>query len=481
MCTMLFVSPAAESSDDTFEALSNGAPIAVEGNQEYETYTLVQWDEGTVVDATRASWKQYGYAKDWLNAAADAKNVHPIQLGIDWNGCSPNRVDWYNSKGRNVDGKPFPVPGPALTFCGGVVDGGQETMNCSWWQSKSANGGAVTFNVLDGVLDGVRVHNTGDGIQPFRGNNFTYKNCWFSWVRDDMIENDAYAQGMIDDCLFDGVYCFYSCVNHGSGYANDQGGNVVAMAVGGGPNGTVTIQNCIIYLQNMPLAGYQERNGYPRSSWGFGNFWKGMDERSPKVQLLNNIIMVDKPGPGCGANRYSLADPKITRSEGNVAIWLGAKGSAPGGFKHMSGAEGKQYYENAKAEWIKNHPYVGRLEWAGDPPGEKFTVPGTGVDRIPGLASAQELFVRYTATPEGFRFNLPHAGAATMSLLDTRGRCVWTCPTGTMAAGGHSIRFDQGSSRGRIKPASGLYLLRIRLNGRERTDYHVKLRIGHGD
>jgi hypothetical protein len=253
-----------------------------------------------------------------------------------------------------------PHPGPQLLWYGGVING-TAPMDCTWHQSKNSNGGGITLNALNSVVDGIRIHNTHDPIVPLEGGNFVYKNCWISYARDDAIENDAFANGSFEDCLFDGVYCFYSARN-----PRKPGRDPQAMAPTGGPDSVVKFHNCLIWLRNMPGSGWGGGKGY-------GNIWKLSDSRGPKIELVNNIFYIDKPAEKCRSSRYNVTPQGLVKSEGNTVIFLGDKYPFdPEGFKVINdNAEGKSLWEKARQDWIERHPYVGRV--AGDPPGKSFT------------------------------------------------------------------------------------------------------------
>lgn len=350
---VLLTSGALAQQDDTFTGLRGVTPdIVIKGDQGYKTYTLVKWKAGTVIDAISAKWDSYMYCRNRETCNQEAKNNYPIQIGADWNGAPPSRISLY-------DRGTCPPPGPQLLWYGGVVNG-TAPMGCTWHESKNSNGGGITLNALKSVVDGIRIHNTHDPIVPLEGGNFVYKNCWISYARDDAIENDAFANGLFEDCLFDGVYCFYSARN-----PRKPGRDPQAMAPTGGPNSVVKFHNCLIWLQNMPRPGWGGSNGY-------GHVWKQSDSRGPKIELVNNIFYIEKPADGCASNRYDVTPQGLVKSEGNTVIFLGDKYPFnPKGFKVINdNAEGKALWQKARQDWIERHPYVGRVD--GDPPAKPF-------------------------------------------------------------------------------------------------------------
>ena len=384
LLAVVLASPAgaAEAADDTFADLSRPGPVLrLTGNQGYKTYTLMSWADGTKIDARGVLWSSFSWGRDIRHATVNdtTRNNYPIQLGADWGGGAyPVRQDLYN------DGR-CPPPRPENVYwIGGTLEGTQP-LSTTWKESKAANGGGITFNVLNAVIDGMRIHNIHDPFVPLEGNNFTIKNCWISYSRDDAIENDGFAAGVIDDCLFDDTYCFYSARNTAGGagrasspidprtgkHKGDRGAQ--PEAPGGGAKGRVRIQNSLIGLGNHPGANsvtndtkQDNRRGTAMVA-GFGHFWKQGDSRNPTVDLIGNVFYIPKPFPGCHPARYDVLPKPAGKIEGNVVVWMG-DGEYPfkhPGFKILSGPEGQAYWNKAKADWIARHPQVGRVK--GDP------------------------------------------------------------------------------------------------------------------
>ncbi|MGH8017445.1 MAG: hypothetical protein ACREIA_04025 [Opitutaceae bacterium] len=150
----------------------------------------MQREDGTRIDARGAHWSSFswGCSKRDPTIADTTRNNYPIQFGADWIGAYPLRKDLYN-----YGNCPDPQP-TTLYLIGGVIEGTQP-LKTTWVQSKAANGGGVTLNALYSVIDGMRIHNIHDPFVPLQGNNFTIKNCWVSYSRDDAIENDGFAAG----------------------------------------------------------------------------------------------------------------------------------------------------------------------------------------------------------------------------------------------------------------------------------------------
>lgn len=367
--------------DDTFADLARPGPvIRIEGNQGYRTYLLADWKEGTKIDARGARWASFGWGRDYRDPTVNdtTLNNYPVQLGADWRGAYPVRIDLYN------DGRCPPPRPEKLYFIGGTIEGTQP-LSATWIESKAAGGGGITFNALNAVIDGMRIHNIHDPFVPLEGNNFTIKNCWVSYTRDDAIENDGFAAGVVEDCLFDDSYGFYSGRNTAGGAGRTttpidpktgkQKGSRGAQpeAPGGGAKSHVLFRHSLIALGNLPgansVTGDTRRPNARGTAMvaGFGHMWKMGDSRNPTIDLIDNVFYIPKPFPGARSERYNVIPRPAGRIEGNVVIWMG-DGEYPfkhPGFKVLYGKEGQKYWDKVRADWIARHPKVGRVK--GDP------------------------------------------------------------------------------------------------------------------
>jgi hypothetical protein len=357
--------------DDTYAALdrATGPVIKIEGNQGYREFKLMTWEDGTIIDARGARWATFswGVKSRHENPTPNltTRNNYPIVLGADWGGKAwPHRIDLYN-----FGLCPAPQPN-TLYWLGGVIEG-THPLDTTWHESKSANGAGITLNALNSTIDGMRIHNVHDPIVPLEGNNFTLRNSWISWSLDDAVENDGFAAGLIDDCLFDGFFVFYSARNT----RPDSGRQ--AEAPGGGKGSVVRIQNCLIGAGG-PYGPGTTREDIARgdpASLSIGQFWKQSDrdangvDRNPTIELINNIFYIPRNFIGPRASRYDVMPRPAGRMEGNIIIWMG-DGDYPfdyegKGFTLLKGREGQEYWEKAKRDWIARHPKVPRVK--GDP------------------------------------------------------------------------------------------------------------------
>lgn len=246
-----------------------------------------------------------------------------------------------------------------ICWAGGIIHYTND-LNITWSDSKHPNNAALVARTGNVTIDGIRIYNAHDSIRPSRNTDmfFNIRNSWVTYSRDDCVENDYYAGGLIDDSLFDGCSAFLSSRIPG-GISN---------------NNTVTVQNSLIHLQEMP-GPY----GHPDPEiMGHGNLFK-FDPDSPDLRLFNNIIMIDdyantkSNSDGSAASSFEklgLQPDKLTECSGNIIVWLGP-GSFPGdltglGPECVTVTDDRTIYDDAKAQWLANHPLVDRIPGVDD-------------------------------------------------------------------------------------------------------------------
>jgi hypothetical protein len=89
--------------------------------------------------------------------------------------------------------------------------------------------------------------------------------------------------------------------------------------------------------------------------------WKDWDDRSPKIDLVDNIIYIPKNAE----HKCDLKPRHPGKISGNVVIDMRGCTKPTSGFQVKSGQSGQAFWDKAVADWIANHPLVGRVE--GDP------------------------------------------------------------------------------------------------------------------
>jgi len=391
---------AAAQQDDTYDCL-NGASTVVKlsGDQQYQQYRPSKWTAGTVFDARGATWLQ--------QVQPTLIRDYPIILGAKYN----------------------ETPWPQMCFSGGIIKG-TNNLDATWCKMKTPNNSAFCFGALNSTIDGVRIHNTGDGVRPVGASNgFVIKNCWLSYIRDDAIEDDNMAGGTIDDCLIDGCYAGFSCSN------TDATANTSSLVV--------KIQNCLIRLEAEP-GPRQVGGACPADQYGHAGFfkWSGFNSSgnlsiAPQIELHDNVFYTDGKMVPTSVD-MGLPPGKLTACSNNVMIWTG-QGDFPGELdlakfpKGFTIVRDSNVWADAKQDWINTHPEVPRLP--GDPSslvtsatGNLRTqeVPANPAIRIPFSARVRlyGLDGRYIGTANGselapMRHRL--AGAYVVELTGERG------------------------------------------------------------
>ena len=327
-----------------------GPVVTLAGDQGYQGFKVGRWEDGTRFDARGGVWTSM------MDGFDDRRGLVPIQIGADWgtNIDGAGRRDLWSSK--------FNTPPQPTVFCffGGAIVGTQP-LTATWGETKRLGGGAaITINGARGsVIEGVRVHNHHDAFVPYRNDGFILRGNWVSYNRDDCIENDANAEGTVEDNLFDGCYVFYSGTTPDSATTQPHGA---------GASGTLRIVGNLIKMQNMP--GPYDRNNQlgNRSKSGYEQIWKTRSNAGvPKVVLRDNVIAFEVPRDR-GVTSLTGANVDIIECANNTILWLGS-GSFPGAlpsggedcFRIVTGSQAQERWRELRQRWIDDHPNVARL------------------------------------------------------------------------------------------------------------------------
>jgi hypothetical protein len=192
------------------------------------------------------------------------------------------------------------------------------------------------------VVQGVRVHNYGDGVFP-RGDadGWIIRGSWFSFMRDDCIQNDHLYNGLVEDALYDGCYVFYSARRYSASRNADGSAN------------TVKFRNVLVRLQPMPTV-------YKGPAPGHGKFWK-LDRGgvSPMIALENVIFRVDQASSISGGHMMMIPPATHLAQCNNVTlVWLG-NGDFPETVPPCyTVTRDRAVWDDAVASWHAAHPEV---------------------------------------------------------------------------------------------------------------------------
>jgi hypothetical protein len=225
-----------------------------------------------------------------------------------------------------------------LCVVGGEVVG-QQSRNLTWQQVKDRHDGDG-LRILSAdwyVVDGLRVDNVEDGIAPF-GDGFVGRNLHFTYIRDDCIENDAVAGGIVSDSLFDGCSMGLSA-RPSTGFSPRPAP----------PGETFTLDGVLLRLQPMP----REERGETPDGLGNGQLFK-WSRWSNRLVLRNSIFLVERVSMnGHDAMRF----PDRTIAKNVTLVWTG-----PGDYpapvpRGVRVVKDRKVWEAARRAWLARHGY----------------------------------------------------------------------------------------------------------------------------
>jgi hypothetical protein len=305
-------------------AQSCAGPVTrVTGDQGYTQFG--KFPSNGILDATGATWRLSQYPK--------GRNLWPLRVTGRTNAC----------------------------IRGGTVVG--DTPMEITWGKRYSNGNAAGITIgpfyaaltPDTVVEGMRLHNMGDGIRAgSKTRNFVLRGNWITASYDDCIENDGKSGGLAVDNLLDGCFDAFSARNSSA---------VVR------PGEVWTIKDNLVRLAPIP--------GWPSKAQGSGpahaQVFKWQKGSLP-IRLINNVFAFEEGArtqygsvfdpfsfPGVG---FKLANwnKYVLESSGNVIVWTGPGAypfAVPPGFTVTTN---KKVWEDAKKTWLARHPAVARID-----------------------------------------------------------------------------------------------------------------------
>lgn len=338
-CSLVGGPAAAAGDDDTFACLAQftGSLTRISGDQGYSPVEHITFAPQARFDARGASWKAFW---DTSNGYEEVRNCHPVELGDDWRGCfkqNPGRFDLWDEEGNPRD------PAPPVCWAGGLIEGTQ-SQTLAWRDVKMSQGMAITLNSEHGIIDGVRIHNSQDSVVPLVSRKFELRNSWISNTRDDAVENDGFASGIIENNLIIDSFVFVSMRN--TTPPNPP------RAKGG--TGVLEIEHNIISLGTRDTSGNMVDGG--------GQFFKTSDRRAPDITLENNLFYAPR---GLSRTQIDPSPAQVVRCSNNVVVHEGPRPAVPRSdcFRFTTDTS---IYARARQNWIDCHPDVMRLP--SDPP-----------------------------------------------------------------------------------------------------------------
>jgi hypothetical protein len=231
-----------------------------------------------------------------------------------------------------------------VTWRGGVIAG---SIPPSWsWRKTHDFGGAGIFIHNRGPVEWqyIRIHNVEDGIkfreEPEYSNTGSWKlrDCYFTAIRDDAIENDRFEPGTVQDCLFDGVYVFISEQDETVGSNNPIGPN----------------EDHTIYI-NRVYARLYGTNGTD----GPGKWFKLLGDVPHHKLAISNSVFAIGSEPRLGWSDETIPAEVSWLGGNNFILWLGIPGAyggpKPAGVTFLEGVAAKEKWTSVRNKWLTDH------------------------------------------------------------------------------------------------------------------------------
>lgn len=191
-------------------------------------------------------------------------------------------------------------------------------------------------------VDGLRVDNVEDGLSP-RGPQTSERptlyarNLYFTYIRDDCIENDACLPARVQDSLFDGCYMGVS----------ERPGNA-APCDESAIDHTFEMENVLLRLQAMPREDGSDGTAHGHIfKWTSGPY-------AGKVLVKNSIFLVEEISY---SGNGPMGFPEGTIAENVTLVWLGP-GDYPAPVPNgVTVTKDISIWQKARSEWLTKHGY----------------------------------------------------------------------------------------------------------------------------
>jgi hypothetical protein len=231
-----------------------------------------------------------------------------------------------------------------VTWRGGVIVG---SIPLSWsWRETHDFGGAGIFMHNSGPVEAqyIRIHNVEDGIKfretPEYSNTGSWKlrDCYFTAIRDDAIEDDRFEPGTVQDCLFDGVYVFISEQDENVGSNNP---------IGPGEDNTIYI--------NRVYARLYGTNGTD----GPGKWFKLLGDVPHHRLAISDSVFAIGSEPRLGWSDEPIPPEVSWLGNNNFILWLGKPGAyggpKPEGVTFLEGSAAQDKWILVRNQWLTDH------------------------------------------------------------------------------------------------------------------------------
>ena len=304
---------------------------------------------------------------------------------------------------------------PGVIIDGGTIQG-EINMTGDWRTVYDyGNSAGVTVQYSPGVIvRDWRMTNVFDGVNISReSSNFLAEDVWITGARDDAIQNDKLNSGTIRDSLFDGVFAGISLDPSSSSPVD-------------GRNNVVTIDGVLMRLN---LQNYEGEMTH--ASWIKTNS-ATLGAVTPHLRVFNTVVAIEDP---THHSFRSTADAWKYQIDGANNFYLNLSDTPlpsdypmppSGSWTVLQGQAARDYWDQAKTEWIANHE------------GDGGTTAPTPVNEPPPVESVS------TDTP-----TVPDATTASGS--DTTGTTTGSSPS----TGGTSTATDDTSTTSGTSTTTG--------------------------
>jgi len=280
--------------------------------------------------------EKYGFTVP-NNTLFDATNWTSNAIGPSPDATTSKAVEIYGN--NNSAGG-----GANLTWRGGVIIG---SIPQSWsWRTTHDFGGGGFFIYNDGPVEwqSIRSHNIEDGIKlreaPEYSNTGSWilRDCYFTAIRDDAIDNDRFEPGTVQDCLFDGVYVFIS----------EQDENVGSNSPIG-PN-----EDDTIYVKRVYARLYGTNAAEGPGKWFK---WQG-NVPHHKVVVSDSVFAIGSE-PRLGWSDETIPPEVSWSGNNNFILWLGTPGAyggpKPEGVTFLEGTAAQDKWISVRNKWLTDH------------------------------------------------------------------------------------------------------------------------------
>ncbi|MGG5817776.1 M10 family metallopeptidase C-terminal domain-containing protein [Falsiroseomonas sp. HW251] len=253
---------------------------------------------------------------------------------------------------NSADGHSNPYPFAIYKAPDVVLDGGTIMGNIDLttdWRTVYDFGNAAAIRTEDTpnvVIRDWRITDTWDAVRvSWNSPNFLIERVWVTDARDDAVENDRLQSGTIRDCLFDGVF---SGVSVDPDSANPVDGH----------NNTVTLDGVLMRMKSFLYEGELTHSSMIKTDSATNG------AVTPHLRFINTVFAIEDVQHHSYRSMFD-AWAHTVESHGNVFLNLSdtplpsGYPTPPAGWTILQGQAARDYWQQAKTEWIAEHPGIG--------------------------------------------------------------------------------------------------------------------------